>query len=96
MDKRNKTGGREAWTPNKITKSIREKIDSFLALYIQEFEKDFHSLEPKEKLYFLIKLLEYTTPKLKSIHMNVEETRPTIQVIVRDEETKRLIEQLRE
>jgi len=62
-----KFGGREQGTPNKLTKELREAINNFLTDNIKEIQKNFDLLEPKDKLYFIEKILSYTLPKMQSI-----------------------------
>lgn len=69
MEKRNKTGGRVAGTPNKLTSELRERINDFLTINWNNLQADFESLEPKDKLLFYERLLQYGLPKLKTIEM---------------------------
>ena len=62
-----KFGGRERGTPNKLTKELRHAINDFLNNNIEEIQKNFDLLEPKDKLYFYEKILSYTLPKMQSI-----------------------------
>ena len=62
MAKGYKTGGRQIGTPNKRT-AITENIEDMV---LQEFEKIpayIESLNNKERLEFIIKLLPYAVPK---------------------------------
>lgn len=72
--KRQKTGGRTAGTPNKTTKEIREKISDILAEHFtpEKVAENLEAIEPKERLLFLTKLLDYTTPKLKSTELKTD------------------------
>lgn len=71
---RKKTGGRQAGTPNKTTKEIRDKISDILAEHFtpEKVAENLEAMEPKERLAFLSKLLDYTTPKLQSTQMQLE------------------------
>ncbi|MDC3133049.1 hypothetical protein OA501_02420 [Flavobacteriaceae bacterium] len=62
MAKGYKTGGRQTGTPNKKT-AITENIEDMV---LQEFEKIpayIESLNNKERLEFIIRLLPYAVPK---------------------------------
>ena len=61
-----KTGGRTEGTPNRITGEVRERINSIIESEFtsEAIKKDLSKLDPEKRLKILIKLLEYTTPKL--------------------------------
>jgi len=69
MAKREKTGGREKGTPNKLTSDLRQKINDFLDDNWSSLQKDFNNLDPKDKLIFFEKLLQYGLPKLQSTEL---------------------------
>lgn len=77
---REKTGGRQAGTPNKTTSEIREKISDILTEHFtpEKVAGNLEAMEPKDRLTFLTKLLDYTTPKLQSTQMEVKENNPQI------------------
>ena len=57
-------------TPNKVTSEHRQLIDKLISCP-DDLEKDLRELSPKDRMDSIIKLLEYTTPKLarkESIH----------------------------
>jgi predicted component of type VI protein secretion system len=58
--------GRPKGTPNKATGSIRQKINAFLSDNWEQMEKDFLALDPKDRLMFYEKLMQYGVPKLQS------------------------------
>lgn len=70
MAKGYKTGGREAGTLNKTTSELRNTIQSFIEKNIDEMQKNFDLLEPKDKLMFIEKLLNYTLPKAHDLIIN--------------------------
>lgn len=76
-----KTGGREAGTPNKTTQDLRNIIQSFIDRNIDEMQKNFDLLEPKDKLSFIEKMLQYSLPKMNSVKMDLENTPREIQFI---------------
>ena len=67
---RDKTGGREKGTPNKITKDLRTAITDFLNSNIDEIQLNFNQLEPKEKLYFMERLFKYLIPVMSDNSFN--------------------------
>lgn len=71
---RQKTGGRTAGTPNKATSEIREKISDILAEHFtpEKVGENLEAMEPKERLLFLTKLLDYAAPKLKSTELKTD------------------------
>ena len=64
-----KTGGRKQGTPNKINNDIKEVINEFISNNISDIQNVYSGLEPKEKMQYLIKLLDYSIPKLKAIEV---------------------------
>ncbi|NLI71839.1 MAG: hypothetical protein GX361_03815 [Bacteroidales bacterium] len=86
-----KTGGRKKGTPNKITQSVREWINFLLDKNRIQFEKDLLAVEPKDRLNILIKLLEYTTPKMQSVQTDIEFIQ---EVELSKEEAKELLKEL--
>lgn len=76
-----KTGGRSAGTPNKTTSELRNIIQSFLDKNVEELQKNFDLLEPKDKLSFIEKMLQYSLPKMNSVKMDLENTPREIQFI---------------
>jgi len=68
--KRQKFGGRQQGTPNKITNEVRQSINSFIQNNIDKMQNSFDLLEAKEKLYFIEKLFKYIVPVLGSSSAN--------------------------
>lgn len=58
-----KTGGRKPGSENKITTILRQQITCFLTENWNTVQKDFRSLEPKDRLMFYDKMLSYGLPK---------------------------------
>ena len=59
-----KYGGRLQGTPNKTTKDLRDLINQFVLNNIDSIQSDFDQLEPKDKLKFIDRMLNYILPKL--------------------------------
>ena len=60
-----KTGGRKAGTPNKVTGTGKEWIASIIDGNREQFEKDLEKLEPGERVQIISNLLQYVTPKMQ-------------------------------
>ena len=64
----NKTGGRQKGTPNKLTSELRTVLKSIIAYELNAIPETLESLEPKERLQVVIKLLPYILPQVKTIN----------------------------
>ena len=60
-----KTGGRSKGTPNKTTFEIRQMLTDILVSNIDTLQTDLSSLEPKERVKYLIDLSKLILPQLK-------------------------------
>lgn len=75
-----------AGIPNKET-SRREWITTFLNDYTNEkLKEDFYSLTPGERIKFAVKLMEFDTPKLRTIEEKTLNPITTIRVIYDDKD----------
>lgn len=61
-----KTGGRKAGTPNKITGTVKEWIASIIDGNREQFEKDLEALDAGERIRIISNLLPFVVPKLQS------------------------------
>lgn len=59
-----KTGGRQAGTPNKVTARIREQVERILERLGESIESDFDDMPLTEKMNLYAKLVEFAIPKL--------------------------------
>lgn len=50
-------------TPNKVTRDVRETIQSVLEKRVDRIPKLLDQLEPKEELEMMVKLLAFIVPK---------------------------------
>jgi len=62
-----KFGGREAGTPNKLTKELRAVLKDVLYNELEKIEELLESLEPKERLGLVIKILPFVLPRVDKI-----------------------------
>lgn len=67
-----KTGGREKGTPNKVTGSVKDWLSQLIDKNRSQVEKDIKALEPKERLQILEKFMQYTIPKMQSVHTKID------------------------
>ena len=58
-----KTGGRQAGTPNKVTKTVRQRIYDIWQNNIDTLETDLQGLEPRERWQIINGLLPYIVSK---------------------------------
>ncbi len=68
--KRQKTGGRKKGTPNKDTRELRERISDLIDMHFDKLSDDLLSLQPKERIEAMTKLLEYSLPKLQRVEVD--------------------------
>ena len=68
-----KYGGRQKGTPNRLTKELRTILKDVLYNELERIEELLESLEPKERLELVIKLMPFALPKVDKIgHTNNE------------------------
>lgn len=67
-----KTGGRKAGTPNKVTTELKTWIQELIDGNRSKFEKDLKELEPKDRLTIMERLLQYIVPKQQAISMEAQ------------------------
>ena len=68
-----KTGGREKGTENKINSYIKNLIGECIQNNIGTMQTDYETLEPKDRLLFIEKLLKYAIPtKIENESVDVE------------------------
>ena len=63
--------GRPIGSLNKSTTEIKSLITDFIGHNIDTLQTDFDKLEPRDKLIFFEKLLQYAVPKQKEIVVDV-------------------------
>jgi len=68
-----KYGGRQAGTPNKLTKELRAALKNILHNEIEQLPDYFDKLEPKDRLELVVKLLPYALPKINTVNYRENE-----------------------
>lgn len=71
-----KTGGRKKGTPNKITKAVRAQLVKIINRNVRNIQTDLDSLEPKDRLTILEKLMQYVVPKQSAIKAEISDLSP--------------------
>jgi len=65
--KREKTGGRQKGTPNKLTVELKIALQDVLANEIEHLPNRLEKLKDSERVYFIIKILPYIVPKSQPV-----------------------------
>jgi len=73
MSKREKTGGRQKGTPNKLTREIRATLKGFIEQEIENLPEMLKNLPEEKRLDVLIKLLPYVLPKTQAVEYSMGE-----------------------
>ena len=67
-----KTGGRKAGTPNRISGTVKEWLSGLIDRNREQIEADLKKLSPKERLQMLEKLMQYVVPKQQAVSAKVD------------------------
>ena len=70
----NNPNGRPIGSTNKGIEELRETVQAFIDNNIDTMQQSFDQLQPKEKLFFMDKMLQYCLPKIQSVRITPEET----------------------
>ena len=70
--KTNNPFGRPVGTANKVTASLKAKIELIIENNIDLFQKDLEALDPKERLTLIVKLFDFVLPKQKELKLETE------------------------
>tara|TARA_Y100000389_G_scaffold194018_1_gene223487 strand:+ start:226 stop:465 length:240 start_codon:yes stop_codon:yes gene_type:complete len=65
--------GIQKGTPNKLTKEIRTVLKDLIYKELDEIKERLDSLEPKQRIELVIKLIPYVLPKVESISHSTNE-----------------------
>ena len=66
--------GRLAGTPNKATTEIKEAFQMLLEDNLPTLQRDISSLEPKQRVKFMLELASFIIPKMKSVDLKSIDT----------------------
>ena len=69
----NKYGGRQKGTPNKLTKELRSVLKDILYQELEQIQERLDTLNPKDRVELLIKLMPYALPKVTSVSHTTNE-----------------------
>ena len=61
--------------PNKATSELRNRVRMIIDDNVERLQSDLDNVEPKERLNFLIQLLNFALPKLKAMEITDETTK---------------------
>ena len=64
-----KNSGRPKGIPNKTTTEIKEAFQMLLEDNLPTLKRDISSLEPKERVKFMLDLASFIIPKMKSVDL---------------------------
>jgi hypothetical protein len=67
-----KTGGRVAGTPNRLTKELRTVLRDMIAAEMDALPQTLEGLTAKERLDVVIKLLPFCLPKVQAVRANYD------------------------
>jgi len=65
----NNPNGRPPGRQNKTTEQLRNTVQTFIENNIENLQLNFDLLEPKEKLLFIEKMLNYCLPRVQSTQL---------------------------
>ena len=68
-----KYGGRQKGTPNRMTKELRSVLKDILYQELEQIQEHLETLNPKERVELLIKLMPYALPKVTSVSHTTNE-----------------------
>lgn len=64
--------GKPKGAVTKVSIKVREAIVNFLEANVENIQKDFDTLKPREKLQFVAEILPYAAPKLSSVQTEIQ------------------------
>ncbi|MEG0602165.1 MAG: hypothetical protein RR499_03890 [Mucinivorans sp.] len=67
-----KTGGRSAGTPNKVTTELKTWVQQLIDGNRETLESDLMMLDPVDRWRIVEKLMSYVVPKMQSIEAKLE------------------------
>ncbi len=70
MAVRQKTGGRKAGTPNKVTRELRERLKEVFYEELDNLPNALKEMTPKERVEVVIRLAPFVLPKVNPVGMS--------------------------
>jgi hypothetical protein len=61
----NNPNGRPLGVPNKITTNLKDRVNLLIENNFDKLQTDLDTIEPKDRLSIMLKLMEYVLPKQK-------------------------------
>ena len=72
-----RTGGRQKGTPNRITKTVREKLEKIVTRNMRTIQRDLDNIaDPKDRLMILEKFMAYIVPKQSAVKAEINNLSP--------------------
>lgn len=68
-----KFGGRQAGTPNKTSREMRQLIQGFLERQLENVDEVFKKLNPKDKMNILLNMFPYVLSKQMLMEVDIPE-----------------------
>ena len=90
--KTNNINGRPKGVQNKTTTELKESINLLVSNNIDKLQNDIDSLEPKDRLFFIEKLLKYVVPTKADMTLSNQPVREEIQLTA--EQIQQVIDKL--
>lgn len=83
---RNNPNGRPKGTPNKVTSELKEKVLMFIDNNFDQLQIDFNTVDPKDRLIIIEKLLKYAIPTKVEQEVIKEDDTPSINISIAGKE----------
>ena len=64
--------GRPPGAKNRTTAQIKELLNEFVSMNLEDIQEQYNQLEPREKLQFFERVLKYVVPQQQSYTENID------------------------